>query len=646
MRNCSLGARLIAATFLLVVVCCSVFGIFTWLYFSLRIQKDAQREANEKSAEVLARIASIDELAGQRVADAMRLLQRESSLAGASSLKGESRLGSANVPELSLGGRSVVGNFEIVDRVRAIAGGTATIFAWNGQDFIRVSTNVLKPDGSRALGTKLDPQGKAYAALRQGNSFKGVVNILGVPYTTFYTPLHDAAGRTTGALYTGYRLDSIEVLSRSISDARILDNGFVALIDASGKVLVHGSNISDKDLEEIRAKSSGWHVKEITYPTWGYKVLTAYPMSEVNWRTISTLSVLTVETIILVGLIFLLQIYMLRRLVVKPVAALTGSMNNADLNTQLDSSRCDEIGGLASSFNLFVGRLRHTLLDVHDRAAATFTKSNEIQKIANVTMSNLAGQCRQAESASEIVAHLSQEIASTASHTNDASEQARAAAEAARQGSEQVTTTSTRMQQLASDTQESAKRVALLSNRVQEIGSIVGVIEEIAAGTNLLALNASIEAARAGEHGRGFAVVAGEVRRLAERTAQATQQVATLVAGIQEETQQAASEIGEACNHAQEGANAVSGLSQTFEQISSLVFEVNDRIAKIAEAARQETSSADVAKNSMQEVASSAQQSADGANQVVVASKHLIDIGERLEEIVGQFHVKRDDQAA
>jgi methyl-accepting chemotaxis protein len=195
------------------------------------------------------------------------------------------------------------------------------------------------------------------------------------------------------------------------------------------------------------------------------------------------------------------------------------------------------------------------------------------------------------------------------------------------------------MQQLASDTQESANRVASLSNRVEEIGSIVGVIQEIAAGTNLLALNASIEAARAGEQGRGFAVVAGEVRRLAERTAQATQQVSSLVSGIQEETKRAASDIGEACAHAQEGADAVSGLSQTFEQISHLVFEVNEKIAKIADAARNEAGSADAVTSTMQVVATSARQSADGAEQVVTAARHLIDIGEKLEEIVGQFHL-------
>ena len=641
MRIRSLGIRLVAATLLLVVAVCSVFGVITWLYFSMRTQRDAAREAGLESAEVLARFANIDELSSQRVGDAMHVLQQQVQLLGDPSLKGSASLNGASVPNLVFGSQPQVENFQVVDRIRDLTASTATIFSWDGANFTRISTNVMKPSGGRALGTVLDPKGKAFAALAQGLVFKGVVNILGSPYITSYSPLKDSAGHLVGALYTGYRLDSITAQGRSIEDAQILDHGFVALMDTSGKVIVHGRQISDQDLGKIRADHSGWVIAEAAYPAWGYRVFTAYPTSDVIWRTISTLMVLSSETVILVGLIFLLQLIMLKRQVIRPVKTLTSRLDDADLNTVLEVELQDEIGNLASSFNLFVARIRHTLLDVHDRASATFAKSNEIQTIAQSSVASLVQQREQAEGASGVVTELSRAIASTSNHTDDASVQARAAAEAARLGGEQVAATFSQMEQLAADTQESANRVGSLAERVQQIGSIVGVIEEIAAGTNLLALNASIEAARAGEHGRGFAVVAGEVRRLAERTAQATQQVASLVSGIQSETSQAASDIGAACTHAQGGAKAVSGLRETFSNISQLVFEVDTRIARIAEAARQEASSADSATSTMQMVATSARESAEGAEQVVVASKHLIGIGEKLEELVNQFGVAR-----
>jgi methyl-accepting chemotaxis protein len=642
MKICSIGTRLIANTLMLVTVTCGVFGIFTWYYFSMRTANDAKHEATRESQQLLARIASIDELTSQQVQSAMRMLQREGGLKGGPELRGTATVAGKTVPNLYLGSLSQVENFEIVDRVRSMVGGSATLFVWDGSNFTRVSTNVMKADGSRALGTVLDGKGKAYAALTQGEPFHGVVNILGAPYTTSYVPIKNAAGKMVGAYYTGYKLDSIAAISASVAESKILDHGFVAIAEPSGNVLFHSSEVSGEQIAKVRSQSSGWNLVESSYPAWGYKVVTAYPKMDVFWRTVKTLEVLTAETVVLVGLIFALQLILLKRQVMEPVKELTGHMDNANLNTVLEVEGCGEISNLSYSFNAFVARLRQSLLDVHDRAQATYSKSNEILEIANASMSSMAEQRQYAMQATEVVSQLCEEIANTSSHTSDASVQARSAAEAARKGGELVHITAARMEQLASDTQESAGRVAALSDRVQQIGSIVEVINEIAAGTNLLALNASIEAARAGEHGRGFAVVAGEVRRLAERTAQATQQVAALVSGIREETSRAATEIGEACTHARQGADAVSSLNLTFDNISKLVFEVDERIARIAEAAQQEANSADQATNNMLQVAQSVANGASGAEKVVAASSDLMSIGDRLNAIVNSFNVAHD----
>jgi methyl-accepting chemotaxis protein len=640
MRTRSLCTRIIASTLLLVSGTCAVFGVFTWLYFSGRTHHEAQHEANTQRQEVQERLASIDTLSGQQVDNGMKLLAREAALKGAPTVRGTASVSGKTVPNLYFGGQSQVENFEIVDRIHALVGGTATLFVWDGQNFIRASTNVKKEDGTRALGTVLDPNGKAYAALASGSSFKGVVKILGAPYTTRYEPLKDDAGKLVGALYTGYRLDSIAALSSSIASADILDHGFLALIDPSGAVIAHGDNITLEKLAALRKNPSGWVLQEERYPAWDYRILTAYPQTDVLVRVVKTLAVLTAETVLLVGLILGLLLTLLQRQVIQPANDLASLMNNADLNTVVKPASEDEIGALAASFNEFVQRLRTTLLDVQARAQDTHAKSNEIQSIAHEAVAGLTTQTQQANEASALVTQLSRDIASTSGHTDNASEQARAAAEAARQGSQLVETTAAKMQQLAADTQESSTQVAALSDRVKEIGSIVGVIEEIAAGTNLLALNASIEAARAGEHGRGFAVVAGEVRRLAERTAQATQQVSGLVSGIQNETSHAASDISEACTHAGEGADAVQSLSETFKQISELVFSVDDKIAQIAQSARQEADSADAAMNTMHQVASSADENARGAEHVVAASTQLIETGNQLKQLVQQFRVE------
>ena len=639
MKISSIGTRLVANTLLLVTVTCSVFGVFTWLFFSTRINNEARSESERESKQLLARLAAIDDLTGRQVESAAHMLEREGQLKGTPDIQGSATVSGKSVPNLVFGGKSQVENYEIVDRIRAIAGGTATLFVWDGSNFTRVSTNVLKPDGSRAIGTVLDPNGKAYAALSQGTPFRGVVKILGIPYTTSYIPMKSANGRLVGAFYAGFRLDSLGAIYQSIAEAQILDHGFVALTDTNGAPLFHGKQVTDEDVIRIHRSGSSWVTAESSYPAWGYRIVTAYPKMDVFWRTVGTLDVLTGETVILVGLILLLQFTLMRRQVILPVTELTGHLDNANLNTVLTVKDVGEISNLATSFNGFVARLRSTLLDVHERAQATLEKSNEIQQISQLSRQSMDEQRQHAMSASGVVSQLCEEIANTSNHTNDASVQARSAAEAARLGGELVHTTADRMQRLANDTKESANRVAALSDRVQQIGSIVEVINEIAAGTNLLALNASIEAARAGEHGRGFAVVAGEVRRLAERTAQATQQVTGLIAGIQEETSRAATDIGSACQHAQDGATAVASLNDTFSSITQLVFEVDEKIAHIAEAARMEADSADSATSTMLQVAQSVASGAEGAEKVVATSTELRAVGEQLNELVNQFNL-------
>jgi methyl-accepting chemotaxis protein len=343
---------------------------------------------------------------------------------------------------------------------------------------------------------------------------------------------------------------------------------------------------------------------------------------------------------VLVGVIVVLQFVLLGRLVLRPVLYLTERLANADLNTRIEVERNDEIGALATGFNLFVQRLRQAMLQVREGSAATTAKSGEIRTISRSTEASMAEQCQSAENAATAIAQLSGEIASTSNRTSEVNEHTRAAADAARGGNELVTSTVALIERLSQDTQQSASRIESLSERTRQIGSIVGVINEIAAGTNLLALNASIEAARAGEHGRGFAVVAGEVRRLAERTAKATKQVAELISGIEHETGLASSNIKAACAHAAKGAEAVSGLGSTFERIASLVIEVDGRMAQIAQAAQREAAAANAVSDTMHQVAVNTKESASGAGVVVTAAGELLGTAHSLEDMVKQFQLK------
>ncbi|MGD0097999.1 MAG: methyl-accepting chemotaxis protein [Terracidiphilus sp.] len=639
MKRASLGMRLVVFTLIVVSIACALCGGVAWRIASMWIYSGAAEEAARQSGQMARQLSIIDQFSHAQVESSMRTLEDQSRMKGAPSLSGTSLIAGKTVPNLYFGTESQNLNFSIVDHVKELAGGTATLFAWDGINFIRVTTNVLKPDGSRAVGTVLDPRGKAFAALSHGQPFAGVVEILDLPYTTSYVPMMDTGGHLVGAWYTGYRLSSIEALGKSIEEAGILDHGFVALFKPSGAVVFHGNRISDEKLGQLLRHPDGWVIHEESFPAWGYKVMTAYPDSDVVQREIKILSLPALGTAMMVSLIIGLQLFLLKRLVLRPVGSLTNHLMNANLNTLLSSERNDEIGALALSFNQYVLRLRQTLMQVRDGSAATSGKSGEIRSISEDAVVLMEQQCRSAENAAEAVAGLSREIALISNHTLDASKQARAAADAARQGGDLVNAAVSHIKGLAEETQQSVGRIATLTEHAKQIGTIVEVINEIAAGTNLLALNASIEAARAGEHGRGFAVVAGEVRRLAERTAQATRQVADLVTGIANQTEETAGGIDCAYQHAIEGAETVASLNRTFAHIVEMVVEVDGRVAQIAQAANHEADAATAANDTMRQVATTAKESSRGAEQVVAATGELLGTARTLENMVEEFHL-------
>jgi hypothetical protein len=135
---------------------------------------------------------------------AMQLLKSKAATLGAPTVNGEEAVAGKIVPALHFGATKMNNNFVLVDEVQKEVGGTATIFVKSGDEFVRVATNVKKDDGSRAVGTILDPKGKAIAAIAKGESYLGVADILGKTYVTGYEPIRDATSNVIGIYYVGY----------------------------------------------------------------------------------------------------------------------------------------------------------------------------------------------------------------------------------------------------------------------------------------------------------------------------------------------------------------------------------------------------------------------------------------------------------
>ena len=232
--------------------------------------------------------------------------------------KGEPRLdwavNSSGSPEpvLYFGTTAVGEEDTLVDRVKELMGGTAGIFARQGDTFVRVSTNVLRSDGSRAVGSVLDPYGAGFTATRRGDSYFGLAEILGKPYLTGYEPIRSADGDTIGVFYIGFPLASLSEIKEAMNEGRILSNGFFALLDDENRIVFRTENVRNpaevetivSEAEQQRTIDRRWLVKLRTFVPWDYDVVAAVYLPDVLKETFAIIwQVYGIGSVILIGVL-------------------------------------------------------------------------------------------------------------------------------------------------------------------------------------------------------------------------------------------------------------------------------------------------------------------------------------------------------
>jgi methyl-accepting chemotaxis protein len=193
------------------------------------------------------------------------------------------------------------------------------------------------------------------------------------------------------------------------------------------------------------------------------------------------------------------------------------------------------------------------------------------------------------------------------------------------------------MSRIATRVIETAKSVEGLGSRSDQIGEIVGTIQDIADQTNLLALNAAIEAARAGEQGRGFAVVADEVRALAERTTKATREISEMIKAIQSETKSAVAAMKEWVHEVENGTVEAAKSGQALEEILEQINAVTMQVNQVATAAEEQTATTSEISNNIHQITQVVHETAKGAQESAAAANQLARTAEELQRLVGQF---------
>lgn len=367
----SLRVRLLLPVLALVLIVVVAVTLVLAMAEANRVKTDAALSIDRQSVALQSLFAVTRSIMLDRVHSSMRLLRERSDAEGEPGVGPEISVAARPVNDLLFGGKPQGNVFALVDGVTATMDGTATLFSRAGEDFVRVSTNVKKDDGSRAVGTQLDPAGPVIARIRKGQSFYGVVDILGNPYVTGYDPIfNETHDGVIGIWYVGYKTD-LQSLDQVISDSRVLDSGFIALFDGKGKLRFHsktGATTDEATIGKIaREQPADWTISKQDVPGWGFSLVSAYPKSDVN-RVIVRQSLWIGGIGLLVCLLLLgLQSALIWNRVLKPVQHLTavadelsmGKWNHAIEEVNLK----DEIGTLARA----IARLSNSVRLAMDR---------------------------------------------------------------------------------------------------------------------------------------------------------------------------------------------------------------------------------------------------------------------------------------
>jgi methyl-accepting chemotaxis protein len=545
---------------------------------------------------------------------------------------------------------------------------------------------IPKPDDSIANQVNIREaiSGKSFVGIEEGKVVKLSVRA--------GAPLYDEKGVLVGAISTGYVISQNSIVdgakkmfsaefSLFLQDQRVA----TTLMDASGKrftesplnnpaikqtVLTEGKTFVGLSMVEGREYAVAYGpLIGANGKTIGL-IFTGTPVSLIE-RIINELTFRNVGVSVGVLLLVMLVAIILTRRLLKPLQLILGKIqevSSGKLNAaMLNLNSKDEIGQLAAAINSMIANLRRLIGQVSSSAEQVARSAEELSasagqsaeaatqvattivEVANGTEKQVAA----VQDASSIVDRLFSGIEQIAANTGVMTQTAANAAQASKAGGQMATQAIQQIMNIEQTVTSSAQVVEKLGERSKEIGQIIVTISGIAAQTNLLALNAAIEAARAGEQGRGFAVVAEEVRKLAEQSEEAAQQIAKLIGEIQADTDKAVLAMGSGTNEVKTGTAVVTAAGRSFTDISVLVDEVSKQVTAISTAIKAMTSDSKQIVTSVREIdqvgksnvghtqtvsAATEEQSAS-MQEIVDASHALAKMADEMQRVVAGFKV-------
>ncbi|PRG01527.1 methyl-accepting chemotaxis protein [Burkholderia ambifaria] len=650
----SVGARLAALACALVAL---LFTVFAWTlahFAGQQLAEEAHLRIVDKEQSIRAMVDLFDKALTAEANRSMSLfasfLPADFSLDPARTVD----IGGAPAPTLFAGGQPLDLDYAIPDQFLKKSGAIATIFARDGDDFVRITTSLKKQDGARAVGTKLDRAGPAYAPLVAGRSYTGLAKLFGRPYITQYKPVTDATGRVIGALFVGLDIGTeLKLVEDGIRSLKIGDNGYYFVLDASqgpsrGTFVVHpdaaGQPADDKRAPYAQMLAAGdgrlaytstdpaahdggptaKFVSFTTIPQWQWLVGGIALDDELLATMRATRNRFLMIGAVLVAAFATLFVIVVRRVVSRPLEAAARASERyaaGDLSVRIrdgaaahGSAGHDEIGrlvqavdGIGDGLARIVAQVRNSSADIAHGTVGIAAGSGDIA-------ARIATQASSVEQTAASMEQITAAVQQSAEHAAQANALVADASAAATNGDAAV--------------QRVVATMDDIGRATRRIAEITGAIEGIAFQTNILALNAAVEAARAGEHGKGFAVVAAEVRALAQRSAAAVKEIDALST--------------ESSTTVEQGYRIADAARGTMRDIVARVDQVRTLIGEISAASREQSTGIEQVNLAVTQIGEATQQNATLIADAERAAVALRDQAAQLSDAVSVFRLERD----
>lgn len=598
----------------------------------------------------------------------------------------------------------------LVDEVLKLVGTTCTVFQMINPDgdMLRVATNVIKKNGQRAIGSyipSINPDGEknpVVSSVKRGQTYVGRAYVVDGWYITAYKPLYDKGEKLVGMLYVGIPQESTTTLRNVIMNMVIGKTGYVYVLDNAGNYVISrdgrsdGKNIMDSRdekgqyfIKELIAKATVLKGGEIADHTYQWKdssdnivktkIVKAAYFKKWDWiisagsfeeEFIESAFLIAenarkgnIALLILIGVSIAVTIFVwilvargvMGQLGEDPseIARIADSIARGDLSVAFNANG-KKITGVYGNMKDMTENLTRMFTDITRGVHTLTTSSSDLSAISQQMATGSEQSSEKANNVASAAEEMSTSMNSVAAATEQTTANLQMIVSAAEEMSATINEIAGNTAKGSQTTSEAVNKAENISSKVDslgkaalEISKVTETISEISEQTNLLALNATIEAARAGEAGKGFAVVAGEIKALAQQTAEATCEIGSRIGDVQESTRESVAEIGTIVAIINEIDTIVTSVATAIEEQSATTQEISNNVSQAAagvQEVNENVNQTSVVAGEVTEDVHEVSQTADGINtgslQVNSRAAELSELAESLNEMVGRFRLK------